>query len=313
MNWLQLLKRIGAFFVLTLMMTLLFMVGATYFGPQITDKLAAEDASAAGVAMLIVCIVDTGLLATFILSARIYGWRLMLSTALLYYGVKTFQASIEAAYFMHNVTPAMAPRLFSMTLPLAFVWPPLAVWLLGKRCPPAGTATVPSRLPTASGGTWLWKLLLLGGVLYPLLFFAFGYYVAWQNPDLRAFYQGSDPGSFLLQMRNVLSGDPFVLLFEVLRGLLWAGLAVLLLWATNARPRLAILLLALIFALLENDTHLIPNPLMPSIVRQVHFIETASSNFLYGLLAGAVLLWHPKAGHTTRAIGRAVVGMSAWR
>ena len=91
---------------------------------------------------------------------------------------------------------------------------------------------------------------------------------------MRAFYQGSDPGSFLLHMRNTFSGDHFVLIFEILRGLLWAGLAVLFLWATKARPWLAILLLALIFALIENDPHLIPNPLMPSIVRQVHFIET---------------------------------------
>jgi hypothetical protein len=45
----------------------------------------------------------------------------------------------------------------------------------------------------------------------------------------------------------------------------------------------------------ENDVHLLPNPLMPAAVRQMHFIETASSNFLYGLLTAWLLTWKVKS------------------
>lgn len=304
-NWRLLLKRGLALLGLILWMTVLFSVGTTYLGPQMQSSLSAAERNFAGLALLIVCTVDTLLFAKFILAARLYGWRLMLITALLYYGVKCFQANIEAVYFMNNITPELAPKLFTMMLPITFFWPPIAVWLLGKARQPADTRVEASSLPSMSGSTLGWKLALLGIVVYPLLFFGFGYYVAWQNPSVRAFYHGTDPGSFFLQMRNTLGQDPFVLPFEFFRGLLWAGMAALFLWTLKDRPWLAVLLVALIFALVENDSHLFPNPLMPAIVRQTHFIETASSNFLFGLLAGGLLLWRPVTQQKPRELTHA--------
>lgn len=298
MNW-QIYKKIGAFLALIIWMAVLFSVGATYLGPQMAGNLSPAEANFAGLALLIVCGIDTLLLSLFIVYARVYGWRLMVITALIYYGVKTFQANIEAVYFMLNITPDLAPKLFAMTLPVTLLWPPVAVWLLGKLRQPANSPAEQSPLPPMSTGTWLWKLALLGIVVYPLLFFAFGYYVAWQSPDVRAFYNGTDPGSFLLQMRSLIGGDPFVLPFEFFRGLLWAGIGALFLWTLKDRPWLAAVLLALVFALLENDFHLFPNPLMPAMVRQMHFIETAASNFIFGLIAAGLLLWRQLAqpGH----------------
>lgn len=218
MRWRHLLKWSGAFLGLTILMMVLFMVGATYLGPKVDSTLAPADATLTGLAMLFVCFVDTLLFGVLILQSRRYGWRLMLITAFLYYGVKTFQANIEAVYFMRNITPAMAPGLFLMTLPVALLWSPVAVWLLGKARRPAETPTAPSLLPAMRSSLWLGKLLLLGVLIYPLLFFAFGYYVAWQSPAVRDFYGGTDPGSFLLQMRTISAGDPFLLLFE---GVAW--------------------------------------------------------------------------------------------
>jgi len=85
-------------------------------------------------------------------------------------------------------------------------------------------------------------------------------------------------------------------------------MAALFLWAMPDRPWLAALLLALLFALLENDVHLLPNHLMPTIVRQTHFIETASSNFIFGLLAAALLLWSPQGAQSRRTLAPAAVG-----
>ena len=120
---------------------------------------------------------------------------------------------------------------------------------------------------------------------------------------MRAFYNGTDPGSFWLQMRNLIGGDPFILPFEFFRGLLWAGMAALFLWTIKDRPWLAGLLLALIFAVIENDSHLFPNPLMPVIVRQTHFVETASSNFIFGLIAAVLLMARPVAPSNRGRLG----------
>ncbi|WP_148303835.1 hypothetical protein [Prolixibacter bellariivorans] len=47
------------------------------------------------------------------------------------------------------------------------------------------------------------------------------------------------------------------------------------------------LMVGLLFALLMNAQHLLPNALMVSEVRLAHFIETASSNFVWGF----VIVW----------------------
>lgn len=287
------IKLILALLILTIWMTVLFSWGASRV--QLGDaagQLTPQEAAQSGLALLVVCLVDTLLFAAFIRRSWLHGWRLMLVTAILYYGVKTFQANIEAWYFMTNLTAAMIPGLFQMTLPAALLWPPAAVWLLGKARRPAQPPSAADRpLPPQTVRTWTWKLALAGFVFYPLLFFTFGYFVAWQDPAVRAFYGGGELIGFFPHMAGMLTSDPKVLLFEMLRGLLWASLAGLFLWASAGKRWAAALLLALIFALVENNVHLMPNPLMPAAVRQAHFIETASSNFIYALLTAWLLTW----------------------
>jgi hypothetical protein len=196
MNWRQFFKYILTFLGLLIWMALLFSVGSRYLGPQMTSNLSPAETRFAGLALLIVCTLDTLLLGALILFTRVYGWRLVVITALLYYGVKTFQANIEAVYFMLNITADLAPRLFTMTLPVTLLWPPVAVWLLGKARKPTPTVVAESPLPPMSTWTWVGKVAVLGIVVYPILFFAFGYYVAWQNPAVRAFIRAATPAAF---------------------------------------------------------------------------------------------------------------------
>jgi hypothetical protein len=91
------------------------------------------------------------------------------------------------------------------------------------------------------------------------------------------------PGSFLAQMGNVWADDPFVFLFEVFRGLLWVALAAPVIRTTKGRVWEAGLIVALLFSLVQNDVHLIPGVMPPS-VRLSHFIETASSNLIFAVI-----------------------------
>jgi hypothetical protein len=50
----------------------------------------------------------------------------------------------------------------------------------------------------------------------------------------------------------------------------------------------------LLFALPMNMVHVLPSPLMAPSVRLSHFIETATSNFIFGLVVTGLLLWHPR-------------------
>jgi len=132
-------------------------------------------------------------------------------------------------------------------------------------------------------GQLVWKVAILSVIVYPVLFWTFGYYVAFSNPELVAYYGSTHPGSFLAQMSNVWADDPFVFLFEVFRGLLWVALAAPVIRTTRGRVWEAGLIVVLLFTLVQNDVHLIPGVMPPS-VRLSHFIETASSNLIFAVI-----------------------------
>ena len=54
-------------------------------------------------------------------------------------------------------------------------------------------------------------------------------------------------------------------------------------WKTKA------VLTGVAFALLMNSQHLLPNPYMPGKIPLYHFLETSSSNFIWGFLIVWVL------------------------
>ncbi len=274
--------------VLTILMFVLFMAGTALTGiGSDAGQSAPAEAGNSVLALLAVCLVDTLLLSYLIVRSRLHGVQLMVVAAVVYYGIKTFESQLESWYFMRNLTPEMLPKLFLMTVPIALIVPPVAVFLFGKA---QAQSDAPLSIPVY--GRW-WKVPLLAAVVYPLLFFGFGYYIAWQNPDVRAFYGGTDPGSFFAQMTNMFSSDHFVYFFEILRGLMWVGLVALIIRSLNRGGWEMALVVGLMLALFENNMHWLPNPLMPPSVRATHFIETASENFIFGLIATGLLLWEP--------------------
>jgi len=273
------LKVIG----LTIVMFGLFSVGAGVFtaNSAIAQQMSPEESAASGSRLLVVCLIDTVILTYFIKRSRLSGLRLMLVVALVFYGVKTFISMIEAWWFMDNLTPEEIPGLFLMTVPMAVLFPPVAVWVLGKGKKQVDEA--PNTRLVMPIGQLVWKVALLSVVIYPLLFWTFGYYVAFSNPELVAFYGDTHPGSFLAQMSNVWAEDPLVFAFEILRGALWVALAAPVIRTTKGRVWEAGLIVVLLFTLVQNDVHLLPGAMPPS-VRLSHFVETASSNLIYAVI-----------------------------
>jgi len=272
--------------VLTMVMFVLWTIGTSIFSADsaLAQQMSPEEAAAAGMMLIVVSFIDTLILTYFILRSRLRGLRLMVTVSLVLYGVKTFLSIIEAWWFMTDVNAGEMPGLFLMTVPMAVLFPVIAVWMLGKAKKGEEVDETPNTRLVMPTGQLVWKVVFLSVIVYPALFWTFGYYVAFSNPELVAYYGSTHPGSFLAQMGNVWADDPFVFLFEIFRGLLWVALAVPVIRTTKGRVWETGLILGLLFALVQNDVHLIPGVMPPS-VRLSHFIETASSNFIFALIA----------------------------
>lgn len=291
------LKLFGSWTLLTVVSVILFSVGAALFPPVAEVNFTPEEQAQSLMGMLLMSAIDAALLLLLVRTSRLSGLRLMLLTAGAYYFVKTLTSQLEAVYFMPNVSGPMLPAMLAMTLPATLGLAPLAV-LLGGRLRRSALDVAPglAPLPMGKGEAWL-KIGLLSAIVYPALFFLAGWFIAFRSDALVAFYGGAQGPNFLSHLAVVLSKDPFVLVLEMLRGGLWVGCAYLLLQSTKGAWWVGTLQVALWFSLLQNDVHLLPNPLMSAEIRLFHFLETASSNFLFALCIG----WLLSRSHAPRA------------
>jgi len=228
-------------------------------------------------------------IAFLIRRSTVSGWRLGLSLFLIFFGVTTFMAQMETAVFVTDLPQGMLSRIILSWFVFSLVLSALAVLLFGKRKSSTGEFNQVS----LTTNQWLIRLALIGFV-YVIIYFTFGYYLAWANPSVRAYYHGSDLGGFLSQFRSVVTNTPWLPVFQFVRGLLWAMIALLIIKLVNGRWWITGLAVSLSFAVMMSSQLLIPNPLMPKEVRLAHLVETATSNFLFGWLLVLVLVkWRP--------------------
>jgi hypothetical protein len=135
---------------------------------------------------------------------------------------------------------------------------------------------------------WVWKLTVIA-LAYLILYFTFGYFIAWRNPAVPEYYGGGDPGSFFAQMGTVLRDTPWLIPFQIVRAMFWVALALPVIRMLKGQWPETALAIGLLFAVVMNAQLLLPNPYMPEPVRMAHLVETASSNFIFGVLIGWLL------------------------
>jgi hypothetical protein len=211
----------------------------------------------------------------------------------IFFGINTFNSQIEALYF-NDALQIRLSLIYALILTgfiQALIFAPVAVLILGKMKGPEELSPHP---PTPwSAREWALKLILLSVIVYPVLYFLFGYYVAWQVPAVRLLYTGSDTIlGFGAHMAHTLRNDPWLYPWQVLRGLIWIALAWPVIRMSKAPWWETGLIVGTLFAILMNAQHLIPNAYMPPAVRLAHFVETATSNFILGFVIVWVLHRH---------------------
>jgi hypothetical protein len=278
---LSIAARIAA---LTIALFVCFAVAAGVSGVGDSSRTPGE-ATTGTAPLLVLCLLDTLVLTHIVLRSRWTGWRLVAAVFVVFYGSSTFMSQIESAVFVTRLPPGMLPRLLLMGALTVVPYSALAVLWLGKWN--AGTATTEptnERL-VMTAGEWTWRLALIA-LAYLVLYFTFGYFIAWQDPAVRDYYGGVDEGSFLAHMESVIRDMPWLVPFQILRGILWALIALPVVRMMKGWWPETALAIGLAFAVLMNAQLLLPNPFMPEPVRMRHLVETASSNFIFGLFVG---------------------------
>ena len=251
---------------------------------NVSPQPAPAEAGAALLALFVISLINAAVWSYVILRAGWTGWKLILTVCFVFYGVGTLMPQIETAFFITSLPPGMLRRLFLAGAIMAAVFCPLSVLILGKS---RSRADRTSGWPTLSAGVWIAKVSLIV-VVYVVIYFTFGYFIAWQSAAVRAYYGGHDPGSFFAQIASVLREQPSLVLLQVGRALLWTGIAVPVIRMMKGKWWEAGLAVALLFAATSSQL-LLPNPLMPYYVRMAHLLETTTSNFLFGWLVVLIL------------------------
>ena len=255
--------------------------------PRFSEESDPNQAGQLLAALLVVSFLNAVVFAYVILNSRWTGWKLILSIFFVCYGVTTVMGQIETAVFVTTLPPGLLPRLFLSGALIAALFSPAAVLVLGKRKSKDADDRQPSRLKL-SANEWAIKLSILA-IAYTVIYFSFGYFIAWKSAAVRTYYGGEDPGSFLAHMANVVRDTPWLFPLQALRALLWVALAVPVIRMTKGEWWKAGLAVALLFGVVMNAQLLLPNPLMPHEVRMAHLWETSSSNFLFGWLVVFIL------------------------
>ena len=245
-----------------------------------------EDAGQAAGLLFLSCLISVITLAFPLKSARWGGIKLSLAVFFLYFGITTFMTQIESIFFNSalEIPADMVSKIFLSGFITALLFAPLAVLIMGKMksSPTATPSLVLNQLA---------KQLPLLAIIYMLIYFLFGYFIAWQSPAVRLYYTETDAIlPFGKHMMGLVTEDPGLILFQFIRGILWAGLALLIVQMTEGTWIRKGIYIGLLFGVMATGGLLLPNPYMPEDVRWVHLLETSTSNFLFGLICGKILV-----------------------
>ena len=283
-------------FVLTLALIIVLVIATNVArmnrspaGTQLTAPNRAAEAQQAA-AMLPPLLVYTFLIslvmAWIIQRSRWHGWNLIAALIFTFYGLMTLTSQIETIVYLRAKMPSgLIQQLFLMGAVVAILFVPIAVLIMGK----IRRQEESPQLERSFRPAGQWARLAGLAVVYVMLYYVFGRYVAWQNPEVRLYYSGSaELASFFEQMRSTVVTTPWMLPLQFVRGLLWVLSAypvARMLKTTRSETACTIATLFGVwsFALL------MPNPLMPSSVARSHFWETLWCDLLLGAIVGWVL------------------------
>lgn len=277
----------------TLVMALVWSITAGVFMGMVgaVDMAAVEpmESVMSSLSLLAVSILNVLLIAWFVNRTRLSGFRLGVQVFVMLFGVMFFMTQIETLMF--NRAIAMPAEVLLATVSSGFL---VALSVAGMAVlHRRALGRVVRRAMHVNTQRNITKLLMLG-IIYMIFYFFFGYYTAWQVPELREFYSGSSEIiPFADHMLALVWRDSALPVFQIMRGLLWVGIAYSVIAALGPMrtwERLAMVGLAISIPLAT--PLFVPNEFMPPLIREAHFYELMIENFLFGVLVA--LFFRPR-------------------
>ena len=258
--------------------------------PPVGSEPIPDDTSNVLTALLVSSLLQTSVLSYIILRSRWAGWKLIGTLFIAFYGSMTVIAQLESVvYLQHQLPPGMISKIFVMGVIISALFSPIAVLILGKMRPAVTAESANLRLVMPIS-EWIWKLIAIT-VAYMFLYYSFGYFVAWKNPAVQTYYGGTDPGNLFAQLAGIWESTPWMFPWQALRALLWMAFVLPMIRMLKGQSWEIGLLMALFFSVWSTQL-LLPNPYMPAEVARTHFVETISSNFIFGWFMGWLLSKH---------------------
>ncbi len=216
------------------------------------------------------------------------GWRkrrLIPAVIFTVFMVAWVMTQIETAFFreaFRSLTSADMALIALSNGVFLLIAVPLAVTFFGRV---QSTEIAPAVEQPQNLKTLMTRLGVIG-VAYLVVYFFFGYFVAWREPQVRVFYSGSsEDHGFIQSLIDNYRNIPVIYPFQVLRGILFGLFVLPLVNMFRGRPSQLLISLVLVYSCTGMGL-LIPNFLFPDAVRWAHFREMMSSMFLF-----AIIVW----------------------
>lgn len=274
---------------LTISLFICFAIGGMLSGLAETSSTTADseaevmaEAAQTAALLLLSCFITSLVLSLWLYHLAWQGWKAILTVFIVYFTANTFMTQIESIFFNSalQIPTIVIGQIILSGLLISVLYAPISVFIMGK-----GRTKHSSSL-TFKFSSQLLKTTMYIALVYVFIYFIFGYYVAWQSEAVRAYYSGSTAIlPFSSHMLGVIQTEVGLIPFQFFRGLIWAGLAILIDRSVEAPWGLRAVLTGLIFGVMLAGGLLLPNPFIPEAVRWAHLWETSTSNFLFGFLA----------------------------
>lgn len=269
------------------------LLGASVMGDAIAaavlPNLASELGSqSTGGGVVLVALAQAIVLAPIAIYSRASGLRLAACISGAFWLITWLLIVTEAVVYLGPILPdgfAVWTGISQGLVSLAAG--PMAVVLF--RDGSASAAQAPRHPPLLdSGVTPAAWVLRLGGVslVYLVAYITAGVFIAFSNPALQEYYEAIG-----------IPGPSTLISLQVGRAILWALAAALLLSVLDVRRRTAALMVGIVFSVTMAAPVLTPNPFLPAEIQSTHFVEIATSNFVFGFAAAWILT---RASHRTR-------------
>lgn len=253
-------------------------------------KHASNSSNSSFTQILIYCVLNTLILALFIVKSKLRSYKLVTVSFIIFWGIQYFMTQIETLYFNTSVKMPLAELIKTVSFGAIYtvIFSLIAVLILGKFKKETNFQCNNHKIKISTGNI-ISKMIILS-LVYVIIYFIFGYFIAWQFADLRYYYTRSTHIVNIVQhMSNQFKQDPVLILFQFFRGFLWSILAVIIINSLDIQNRLIYIITGLIFSILITTPLIFSNAYMPASIRIGHSFELSTSMLIFGVISVVIL------------------------